>query len=221
MKAELRATRKASWAYGGIARVGDHFAELRSVNERRIFQAMRLAAGIEDLRPKPLPMVWSDFEGRERRYSADARAKTTSGDTALLEFKPLGLLRPGSSQLAIYEDIGRFLRESCKFRFGLVEWDRASAFSRNLALLTRYTDVEPGRVAADAFDELDLVIAPLGDVMSRVSKRQLPAFWAGLAHQRLCADLRDRRLSRDTLVSRPGEAFKPLVLDDFVSTWWA
>ena len=221
MQEQLRSARRASWANTGVARVGKHTAELGSINERRIFQAIRLTGEVAEIRPKPPAVVWYDSAGQEHRYSPDARAKTVAGDSIYLEFKPRGLPKPGSARMAIYEDIGRFLREDCKHRFGLVQWDWSSAFSRNMALLTRYTDDEPSDVAMNAFEEIGHVTVAIGELIDNVDRSQRRAIWASIAHQDLCADLHGTRLSRHTLVSRPREVFNPFVLDDFVSTWWA
>jgi hypothetical protein len=221
MKEQLRNAKRASWANTGVARVGDQIAELGSINERRIFQALRLATGLADITPKPQPLVWLDREGRERKYSADARVRTLSGESIYLEFKPKGLPKPGSAQLAIYEDIGSFLREGCKHRFALVQWDRFSTFARNTAVLTRYWDVDANAVATTAFDEIGQQVVSVGALLDHVDRTQIPALWAGIAQQELCAALHEQRISRETLVSRPNEIFKPIQLDDFITTWWA
>jgi hypothetical protein len=222
MKEQLRNARDAWWTFAGVIEVDDdNFAEIGSINERRCFEILRLAVDVSSVNPKPHPMPWIDEHLVQRWYKADARVKTTGGEDIVLEFKPAGLPKPGSRGLRRYEAIGHHLKEKGKQRFGLMTCDPDGVFYRNVALLNRYWKVEPGDAAVRAFEDVGNHVAALGELLARTDREQWPAVWAGVARQRLAANLHEEALSRDTLVSMPGYIYQPITIRGLVSTWWA
>jgi hypothetical protein len=222
MQEQLREARSRGWCYAGVIPHGDdQWGQTDSVNERRAVEALRFAADLLKMVVKPAPVDWIDSQGAERKYSPDARVELQDGDNALIEMKPKGILKRNKTLTAKYEDIGRFLQGKGKLRFGLMEWQWDTVFARNVSRLSRYWNVEPGTHAVDAFEAIGDCEVSLAQLFERVDRANWPAVWAAVAKQHLTTDMHAGPLTRASRVSQPGVIYEPVLVDTFITTWWA
>lgn len=222
MQEQLREARIRGWCYSGVVPLeDDDWGQFDSVNERRAFEALRFAFDVINLSVKPGTVDWVDSQFVKHKYSPDARTSLASGDAVLIEIKPKGILSRDKVLTAKYEDIGRFLQEEGRMRFGLLEWQWDSVFARNVSRLSRYWNVEPSTHALDAFRAIDRYEATLDQVFERVEREHWPAVWAALGQQHLVTDLHAAPLSRQTRLSEPGVVYEPVVVASLVTRWWA
>jgi hypothetical protein len=191
-----------------------------SINERRNVEFLRIAPDVSRLIVKPGATDWFDDDGNYHRYSPDAQVVMASNE-ALIEIKPKGILLRNPGLIGKYEAIGRFLQREGKRRFALLEWQWDGQFERNVALLTRYWNVEPEHHAIDAFVAINRDEVVLDEVFRRVDPDFWPAVWAAVARQQLVADMHTGLVTRQSLVSLPGTVRDPITLASVISKWWA
>jgi hypothetical protein len=221
MQDELKGVRALGWCDCAITPIGHgRYALSGSINERRNAEFVRIAPDVTDLEFKPLAIDWIDDVGTCRRYSPDARAAISSED-ALLEIKPKGILLRDTSLRSKYEAFGRYLKRQGKKRFALLEWQWDGQFERNVALLTRYWNIEPESHAVDAFASINRDEVALDELFARVDRDFWPAVWAAVAKQHLVADWHAGPVTRQTMVSLPGVLRDPITLASVITAWWA
>jgi hypothetical protein len=222
MQEQLKMARGRGWLHSGVTPLGaGKVGEFDSINERRTFESLRVFKDIDTVDSKPPPVKWVDSGFTMRTYRADANVALCTGDRVLLEMKPKGKLERDRVLRAKYQDIGRYLAETTSTRFALVEWEWSTDLARNIALLAKYWDVDPGTWAIDAFNAIGDSETQLGRLLDTVAPPQRTAVWAALATQSLTTDLNAGRLTRDSWVSLPDVIYPPLTLTSLIHTWWA
>lgn len=222
MKEQLKGARALGWCDTAIVPIGNgKYGLCGSINERHAVEFLRCAPDVTSVVVKPERTDWIDDVGACRGYQADAEATTVASEQVLIEMKPKGALLRDPSLRGRYEAIGRYLQRQGGKRFALLEWQWDGQFERNVALLSRYWNVEPEHHATDAFCDVDRHEVELDELFRRVDRDHWPAVWAAVAKQHLVADMHAGPITRQTMVSLPGILRDPITLASVITTWWA